>query len=188
MGKAASALLFMWVIISLTGSVLTGHVEFARTGLTAAISDAATTIPLRNTAGFPSVGIAVIESEHIAYSFKSTSTGPGNLTGIIARPLVRGAEGTTATAHALGKSVATNPGAWFNQSLGYNIAAISDAAGLTAFISVPVAVFALFINFLTVPLQFLGTDLQILTIIWGVVVVGFLIALTIAMAGGRRMS
>jgi len=37
------------------------------------------------------------------------------------------------------------------------------------------------------PLSFLGTDLVILTIIWGVIAVGLLVSLWVALAGGRRV-
>ena len=75
-----------------------------------------------------------------------------------------------------------------NQSLGYNLAVMSDASGLIAFVTIPFALIALLASFFTLPLSFLGTDLEILTYIWGILSIGIIAALGIALAGGRRMS
>ena len=183
LGKGIMFMFFVWIIVCIAGSVMQGHIDFARTLLTVAIDDDDTTINVRNTQGFPESGIIVIGNERIAYSSTSNTSFNGNP----ARPLIRGTSGTTAVAHSAGAHVTTVPGSMLNSAANYNIAAITDSAGLMAFVSVPLAVFALLGSFFFLPLQFLGTDLQILTILWAVIGVGMLVALTIALSGGRRV-
>jgi len=183
LGKFTMFMMMVWVIVCIAGSVAQGHIDFARTSLTVAIDDDDATITVKSTEGFPEPGIIVIGEERIAYSSLTDTTFKGSIT----RPLVRGAEGTTAIAHEIGDHVATIQGSMMNSSADYSIAVLSDTSGLQWFVSAPIAVVALLGSFLFLPLQFLGTDLQLLTIIWAVFGVGGLIALTIALAGGRRV-
>lgn len=183
MGKGVMFMMFVWLIVCLAGSVLSGQVDFVRTSLTAAINTTDVTINVRSTEGFPSTGILVIGDEHIAYSEKTATT----FIGTIARPLVRGAEGTTAATHAINTQATTVAGGMMNASAAYNIAVIADSSGLQAFVSTPIAFFALLGGFFFLPITFLGTDLQILTFFWAVIGVGMIAAITIQMAGGRRV-
>lgn len=183
MGKATMFMMFVWIIVCIAGSVFQGHFDFARTPLTVAIDDDDTTIYVSSTEGFPECGIIVIGNERIAYSSTTNTTFEGS----VARPLIRGTSDTEVAAHASGAMVSTVPGSMLNSAANYNIAAIMDSSGIQAFVSVPLAVMALLGSFFFLPLQFLGTDLQILTIIWAVVGVGMLVALTIALAGRRRV-
>lgn len=183
MGKAIAFLMFIFAAVTIAGNVMQGQTDFVRVHLTAAISDSDTTITVSSTEGFPDTGIIVIEDEHISYSSKTATTFKGNL----ARPLNRGVEGTEAQAHTSGAQVTTKPGMMLNASADYNIATIADSSGLMAFVSVPLALFALLGSFLFLPIQFLGTDLQILTFLWAIVGISTLAALTIVMAGGRRV-
>lgn len=183
MGKATMFMMFVWLITCIAGSVMQGQIDFVRVSLTAPLTASGTTVNVSSTEGFPDSGIIVVGAERIAYSSKSATAFEGSL----ARPMVRGAEGTTATAHATGSQVATVPGAMLNSSAAYNIAVLSDPSGLQAFIAVPLALFSLLSSFFFLPLQFLGTDLQILTYLWAVVGIGVLVALTVSLAGGRRV-
>lgn len=183
MGKATMFMMFVWLIVCIAGSVAQGYIDFVRTSLTVAIDDDDATITVKRTEGFPDSGIIVIRDERIAYSSTTATTFTGNL----ARPLVRGAENTEAVAHEIGEHVATVQGSMMNSSAAYNIAVMADASGLQAFISAPLAFFALLGSFFFLPIQFLGTDLQILTYIWAVIGVGMLASLTISLAGGRRV-
>ena len=74
-----------------------------------------------------------------------------------------------------------------NTAADYHIAVLADAAGLQAFVAKPTAFFQLIGSFIFLPLTFLGTDLQILTVFWGVIGAGMLISLFIVLAGGRRV-
>ena len=57
--------------------------ESAKAALTATIDAAATVIPIDDVTLFPTTGTVYIDNELIAYSGKSTTTGPGNLTGAV---------------------------------------------------------------------------------------------------------
>lgn len=176
-------MMWVWVMVCIAGGVLQGQIDFVRTSLTVAIDDDDAVITVRSTEGFPEPGIIVIRDERIAYSELSDTTFEGSL----ARPLARGASDTTAVAHEIGEHVATIQGSMLNSSADYNIAVLADVSGLQWFVSAPIAVVSLLGSFFFLPIQFLGTDLQILTYIWAVVGVGMLVALTIALAGGRRV-
>jgi len=174
---------FMFIIVSLASNIASGAIDFARASLTADLTDAGTTITVSSTEGFPDVGMIIIGDERIAYS----STGVTTFTGSISQPLLRGASGTTAIAHTTGAKVSTLPGAMLNTAADYHIAVLADSAGLQAFIAKPVALFQLIGSFLFLPLTFLGTDLQILTVFWAVIGIGMTVALFITLAGGRRV-
>jgi hypothetical protein len=57
--------------------------ESAKASLTATIDAAATVIPINDVTLFPPSGTVYIDNELIAYSGRSTTTGPGNLTGAV---------------------------------------------------------------------------------------------------------
>jgi hypothetical protein len=179
---------FVWVAVCIAGGVLQGSMPFASTRLTADITNAGTTITVASTNGFPEPGIIIItspnqEEERIAYSSTTATT----FIGTLARPLVRGSGGTTAIAHSEGDTVRMIESQLVNNSIDYNIAIIADSAGAQAFLSVPTAVFSILLSFATSPFGFLGTDLQILTVLWGICFLGMIIAFFISIAGGRRV-
>lgn len=162
---------------------MSGQSTFSSTYLTADIDDDDTTITVADTTGFPTPGIIVIGSERIAYSQTSATTFYGNT----AQPLTRGSSGTDAAAHLEDAEVRTVEGSLVNSAIDYNIAMLSDAAGWTAFITVPLALFNTVKSFAVAPFGFLGSDLQILTIIWGIAFLGMVVAFFIAVIGGRRV-
>jgi len=183
MGKLTMFMVFMFIIVNIAGGVMTGELDFARTHLTVAIDDDDTTITVASTEGFPTPGIIDIGGERIAYSSITTTTFRGNP----ARPLLRGVGGTTAIAHSINAQVATPQGAMMNTAMNYNTAVIADSTGAMAFVSTPIAVLTLIGSFLFLPLQFLGTDLQILTVFWAVIGIGMIISFAMATIGGRRV-
>lgn len=173
----------MFGILTLAGNVVGGSVAFSATALTAAITDSDTTIYVVDTTGFPASGIIVIDNETIAYS----DLAPDHFGHTLGQPMVRGSGGTEAASHAAGAIVRTQESGMMNASVSYSIASIADASGLQAFISVPIAFFRLITSFILVPLDFLGSDLAWLTYLWAIFGLGFLVALTVTMAGGRRV-
>lgn len=183
MGKIIMFMCFMWLMTCIAGSVVLGQVDFVRTSLTEGITANATTISVRTTSGFPDSGIMVIENEHIAYSHKTDTTFHGSTTA----PVIRGAQGTTADAHDEGAHVTTVPGAMVNSAAAYNVVVMTDASGPLAFISAPTAFFRLLGSFLFLPLQFLGTDLVIITYLWAVIAIGVVVALSLQLIGARRV-
>ncbi len=176
-------LMFVFIIVTIAGNVIQGQSDFARTKLTIAIDGTITTITVASTQGFPGTGVIVIEDEHIGYAAKTGTT----FIGTGAQPLLRGTEGTAKAAHTINKQVATVPGAILNASSNYYVAVLADAAGIQAFIAKPLAAIQLFGSFFFLPLSFLGTDLQILGVIWAVFGAGTLVCFVITMAGGRRV-
>ena len=141
------------------------------------------TITVSSTNGFPDSGFINILDERIGYADKTANT----FTGSFAQPLVRGANDTDAVAHVVGENVRTIESSMLNQSMGYKLAVISDSAGLLAFVTIPFAFISLLASFFVLPLKFLGTDLEILTYIWGILSIGIVVSLGISLAGGRRV-
>ncbi len=183
MGRVTMFIGLVWLLVCLAGSVMAKSNAVVATRLTSAITATSTTIPVRSTTGFPSTGVIWIDGEKIAYASMTSTAFQGTLLS----PLVRGAEGTTAATHSTGAVVRTREAYLINASIDYDLARISDSAGFMLFITVPMAVFDILKNFFTLPLGFLGTDLQILTYIWGLLLLGFVVALAITMLGGRRV-
>lgn len=183
MGKAIMFMLFVWVIVSIAGGVVEGSTTMAATVLTVAIDDDDTTITVSSTNGFPDTGFIVIGDERIGYATTSNTT----FEGAFASPLVRGAQDTEAVSHSVGEIVRTVENSMLNQSIGYKLAVLSDSSGLLAFVTIPFQLLSLLGTFFTLPLAFLGTDLEILTYIWGVLSIGIIVAIGIALAGGRRV-
>jgi len=174
---------FMWLMVCIAGGVAAGSVEFFQTTLTVAVDADDNVLQMRSTAGLPSCGIVVVGGEHVAYSGKTGTT----IYGSLVRPLIRGAENTVAVAHTVGTAVLTVPGALMNSSAAYNVATIADASGIMAFVTAPLALFRLLGEFFFLPLGFLGTNLAIISYLWMIIGVGMLVALTINLAGGRRV-
>jgi len=183
LGKGFMFAITVFIAVCISGAVVAGSISIAATSMTVAISDADTTITVTSTEGFPDYGIVVIEDEHIAYSDITATTFTGN----IAQPLLRGVENTDAAEHSSGCVVRPKAGAMINTGMDYYVAVLVDSAGAQAFIAKPIAFFQIIGSFLTLPLGFLGTDLQMLTYIWAIIGIGLLIAFVINMAGGRRV-
>ncbi len=175
---------WIWLITVIAGGVLAGEVPFASTTLTADITAISTTpIEVESTNGFGSTGVLIVGEERIAYSSVTATTFRGN----IARPMVRGVDGSEAIPHTAEDVVRTVEGVLINEAIDYNLAAISDAAGLAAFITIPIAIYNLIVSFATTPFGFLGTDLQFISVIWGIAFVGFIFSLGLSMLGWRRV-
>ena len=162
---------------------MSGQVVSVSTHLTANITDSDTTITVASTTGFPTPGIIVIEGERIAYCGTTGTTFKGGLVS----PLVRGSGTSDAAAHSSGEAVRTVESALINSAVDYNISMISDATGLMAFIQVPVAIFNTIKTFIAAPFGFLGTDLVIITAIWGIAALGLVVSIMMSMVGGRRV-
>jgi len=178
-------LMFMWICVCIAGGVVAGNVQFIQTRLTTAVDADDNVFYLSSTAGLPDSGVVVVENEHVAYSVKSDTSVYGSAWG--ASPLIRGAQGTEAEAHAAGVAVTTVPGSLLNSSADYNIAAMTDTAGIQAFISAPIALFRLLGTFFFLPLGFLGTNLAFISYLWMVIGVGMIVAFTVSLAGSRRV-
>ena len=179
MGKALTFMLFMWIAITIAGGVVAGEVPFATTTLTVAIDEDDDVLTVGSTEGLPNKGVVVLENEHIGYSHKTSTT----LYGSDTAPLVRGAQDTDATPHAAGTFVATVQGSMMGQSVAYEVVALTDAAGPRAVIVAPLAFFRLMGAFLSPPLEFLGTNLQIIAYLWIILAIGILVAVAVTLFG-----
>jgi hypothetical protein len=172
-------MLFMWLMVCLAGSVLAGSIATATTTLTAELLSTDNTVYVHSTTGFPGAGVVNVGAETIAYSNKTTTTFYGTAT----KPLLRGTSGTTAATHAVGTHVYTSPASLLNSITAYNIIYLSDPEGVLAIVGVPIAFFQLLGGFFFLPLQFLGTDLQILSHLWIILAFGMIVALAVALVG-----
>ena len=182
-GRTVMFMGWIWFIVCLMGGLLAGIVPQASTRLTADITATDTTITVSSTANFREQGIIIIGDERMAYHH-TTAT---EFTGTFWRPLIRGSQDTDAAAHFTSDAVRSTENALLNDSLNYNIALLSDASGLMQFVALPLVVWDIITSFILLPLSFLGTDMVLLTYIWGIIGLGLLISVFIALAGGRRV-
>ena len=169
----------MWLCICLAGGIAAGQTDFATTTLTVAIDAGDTVLTVYDTTGLPETGVVVLEDEHIGYSHKTSTTLYGSATA----PLVRGAEGTEAVSHAAGTFVSTVPGAMMGMSMAYNVVALTDIAGPRAVVVAPLALFRLLGTFFSPRLDFLGTNLAIITYLWMILAIGMVAALAVRLFG-----
>lgn len=185
-GRTVMFMLWMFIVVGIASNTLQGQQDFVNTQLATTISATDSVITVQSTDGFPGAGIIDINGERIAYGHKTATTFEGS--GFLAQtnPLVRGSGGTEAASHISGESVTTVRGAMFNSAMSYNLAVIADPSGAMAFVSVSKAFFGLLGSFMFLPLNFLGTDLSILTVFWAVFAIGLLTSVTIALSFGRR--
>ena len=160
-----------------------GHVNVASTYLTANIDNDDDVIPVASTEGFPEPGIVVIGDERIAYSDIDST----NFRDTLAQPMVRGAEDTTAAAHASGDGVRTVEGMMMNTTVTYNIAVIADASGLWGAVTIGLAVLRMLGSFMVLPIGYLGTDLAIIGVVWWCAIAGMIISIGMSLAGARRV-
>ena len=169
----------MWLCISIAGGVAAGQIDFATTTLTVAIDEDDAVLTVYDTTGLPETGVVVLEDEHIGYSHKTSTTLYGSATA----PLVRGAEGTEAASHAAGTFVSTVPGAMMGMSMAYNVVVLTDIAGPRAVVVAPLALFRLLGTFFSPRLDFLGTNLAIITYLWMILAIGMVVALAVRLFG-----
>ena len=179
MGKGVMFLLFMWLMVCVAGGVVAGQIDFATTTLTTAVDEDDDVLTVASTAGLPNSGVVVLEEEHVGYSHKTATT----LYGTASAPLVRGADDTEATTHATGVYVSTVPGAMMGMSMAYNIVALTDVAGPRAVVVAPLALFRLLGSFFSPHLEFLGTNLAIVTYLWMILAIGMVVALAVQLFG-----
>lgn len=187
--KLVMFMAWMFLITSMAGGFVTGEVATTATYLTADITATeVATISVAGTDGFPDAGTIMIGDERISYPQKTATTFvDADIFGAVYNPIVRGDDGTSAVAHSEGAIVRTIESGVINATLDYKIARLFDDAGSLGFVTLPVKLLDVLLAFFTLPLDFLGTDMVILTVIWGVFGLGTIVALVVAMVGGRRV-
>jgi hypothetical protein len=174
---------WIWLATMLAGGFMTGSTPTVSTLLTANLTTAGTTVTVKSTTGFPATGVVVIGGEKIRYASKTATTFKGNA----AQALERGYAGTDAVSHGIGSGVRSQEGALINNVLDIKLANIADSAGIMKFFAGVDAVFTMLATFFTAPLTFLGTDLAIITYLWGICAAGFILFLILTVTGGRRV-
>jgi len=155
----------------------------ASTSLTANITATSDSIPVKSTVGFLSMGEIVIGDERIAYS----STDATHFKDTIVAPMVRGSNNTASVAHSTNATVYTVEASKVNASMNYSIASISASSGLWIMVTLPLALIRMFGQFVSLPISFLGTDLQILTWVWAALGIGAIISFSLALSSSRMV-
>jgi hypothetical protein len=143
-----------------------------------------TSISVASTKGFPDAGIILIGDEQLTYPRKDATHFLGTA---VVNPIIRGSGSTTAVTHAVNDAVRTKESWILNASIDYKIARLVDSAGAMGFIAAPVRLFDLLLTFFKLPLDFLGTDLAVLSYVWMVVAIGMIVGFIVTLAGGRRV-
>ena len=183
--KGFMFMMWMFVIVSVAGNIAaSGQLGVTTTRLTASITATETdSIAVASTAGFDDAGTIIIGDEQILYS----DTDATHFLDTTFNDIVRGSGGTEATEHASGDSVRTKASWMLNASIDYKIARITDSAGALSFIAAPARIFDLMLTFFALPLDFLGTELAVLSYLWMVIAAGMIIGFVIQLVGGRRV-
>ena len=183
--KGFMFMMWMFVVVSIAGNIAaSGQSGITTTRLTADITDTETaSITVASTAGFPDAGIIIIGDEQITYPDKDAT----HFLDTTFNAISRGSGGTAAVVHYANNSVRTKESAALNASVDYKVARITDTAGVVEYIALPARLLDLVLTFFKLPLEFLGTDLAILTYIWMVVAVGMILGFVLQLAGGRRV-
>lgn len=180
---------WMFVIVSIAGNVLASSTSLVATRLTADIPvGTVSNIYVASTEGFADSGIIVIGDEQIGYPSKSaTAFERSSVLGVTTNPIMRGLNSTADTVHLTGAAVRTLEASLLNASMDYKIARIADSAGVVGMITLPAKLLDLVLTFFVLPLGFLGTDLAILTYIWGIVAIGMIFGIGMSLVGVRRV-
>jgi len=183
--KGFMFMIWMFLIVSIAGNIASsGQSGITTTRLTDNITANETdSIPVASTVGFADAGIILIGDEQITYPDKDDT----HFLDTTFNDIIRGSADTEEIAHNVNASVRTKESYMLNASLDYKIARITDSAGALTFIAMPFLLLDLVLSFFKLPLEFLGTDLAILSYIWMVVAIGMIVGFVVALAGGRRV-
>lgn len=121
--KAIIAFTMFFLVNTILSGIMEGTGGIAATRLTAAITNASTTLNVANANGFLGSHYVVIGDEYIRYTSRSGTT--------FTVPAVngRGYDGTEARAHAVGSQVYSPNAGAFNGVIGFNVATTGAAVG-----------------------------------------------------------
>ena len=183
MFKAMCFFGFVMLFISIASSFMSGSSPTVGTKLTVALSAVGTTVTVKSTTGFDSVGTIAIGDERIHYANKTATT----FVGRPAQALERGYGTSEAVAHGAGSAVRTTEGALINEVFDVKMANIADSAGIMKFLAIGDMAFSMIATFFTVPLTFLGTGLAFISYFWMLMGACFLVFLGLTLTGGRRV-
>jgi hypothetical protein len=184
MSKLITAFGLLALGMALLGSILNGGGGIVAVELTADITAADTTIKVVTTNDFLDVPMSndyiTIGNEELTYTGITATTFTG---------VTRGINGTTATSHITGDILYSAESSVVNSAMGFNMAATVDSMGLWAIPAIPIMFFIK-----TIPMwfktmvQLLNGDLAILSYVFFVALMGFIITIALQLAGGRRVT
>jgi hypothetical protein len=172
----------MFVVMSLIGyqAFDANATSGVSTKLSAAVTSGANTLSVRSTQGFPPVGVLMLEDEQVRY----TDTTANTFVGLPAQAMTRGFDDTDAVSHAKGVTVRTVELGLINNAFEAKLANITDSAGIMKFFAVGDAAISLLTSFFTVSVP---GEIAIVTTLWFLSGVLFLVYLALTFAGGRRV-
>ena len=177
-------MIFCWLGVAVGGATLEGSNVLASSQLTAVLTETeVNTIRVVSTEGYADSGFITIGDERLSYPAKTPTT----FVSSFLHNIGRGVGGTEQVEHPVREIVRTVESGMLNQSLQYQIATLTDSAGIIGFVTLPFRLLSLIISFVTLPVSFFGTDLAIIAYIWAVLSIGMLFSFGLAIVGGRRV-
>ena len=192
MAKMTTFFILVWAVGIIYGATMQGSGGVVVTEVAAIVAEADVSVTVDSIAGFPPEStpgnvipatqrVIWIDGEQIYYD--ALDTAPPRFTG-----LTRGsADGESASDHAIDAKVYSTV-AWLMNSTGdYEIVNLADTAGSWSAVTTPWGVITNIGTFIVLPLTFAGTDLALLTYVYSALGAGYLLALGLSLAGGRRV-
>jgi hypothetical protein len=168
MSKMIGGIIFVYVILSILIATMNGGGGVNSTILTSNIGATDTVIPVQNTVGFLSADYIIIGGEQIAYSGLTSNSFTG---------CVR----SNGQAHASGSMVYSQETSIINDTLNFNIGAVSSTVGLFSVVVVPIKFFTTAIpNIVRQGLPFTGV-FAFISYLWFAITCGIVISLAIAL-------
>lgn len=179
MFKLTSFFLLLWLVMVLLSSIVAGGGGFVITALTQNETADATTFHVVSTTGMLSASTVQVGSEIVTYTGLTSTT----LTG-----LTRGANGTTAIAHASGAQVYTEDAGALNSALGFSIPQVADSMGILSIVAVPVMFLSTTIpRAIAYNYNFLLGDMAIFGMIFYILGAAWIFTLAWGIIGSRRV-
>lgn len=134
MNKIVISFILTFVILSMVMGIWDGNAGIAVTTALSPLSTVSTIAIVDNTTGFETSGIIIMNNEKMSYASKDVTH---------FYTLGRGAEGTTASIHAVGEQVYNENAGVVNLALGFNPTAIASANGFFALVLIPWSFFTI---------------------------------------------
>jgi len=179
MSKLLTFFLFMFVGMTILGSVMQGSGGISTTELNGAIDEDDATIIVNSTVGFPNIDFIIIDNERILYAGINPPA-YDRFTGC-----TRGYGGTEATVHSDEAHVYIFESSMINQMMGYNITAVMDEGGILMSIRLGRAILSLLVNAIGIQFTFLGTELALFSYFYMAMAIGLIITISMWIFGGK---
>lgn len=163
-----SFIVVMYVVLTITVSVMNGGGGMNTTTLTSAISATDTTIHVISTSGFLTADYLIIGGEKLTYSGKTATT-------------FTGCARSSGVAHSAGSKAYSQQTSVINDTLNYNIGAVTSDVGIFAVVVVPFKFFTTAIpNIVSQGLPFTGV-FSFLSYFWFGLTCGIIVSIALAL-------